>query len=115
MISHTIDKYWVQTSFLSRLPITNNRAVTAMALRWMLITILLQQPIKKENSVLHPVMMCLSGNDAVAPSGKDNRFDPLYGTPHKFRGSMDYFYAGTGSPLGGLNNAYVKFRYTQVC
>jgi hypothetical protein len=54
----------------------------------------------------------LSGNDAVALSGKDNRFDPLYGTPHKFRGSMDYFYAGTGSPQGGLNNAYVKFRYT---
>jgi hypothetical protein len=54
----------------------------------------------------------LSGNDALSPSGKDNRFDPLYGTPHKFRGSMDYFYAGTGSPQGGLNNAYIKFRYT---
>lgn len=54
----------------------------------------------------------LSGNDAVAPSGKDNRFDPLYGTPHKFWGYMDYFYAGTGSPTGGLNNAYFKIKYT---
>lgn len=54
----------------------------------------------------------LSGNDMVSPSGKDNRFDPLYGTPHKFRGYMDYFYAGTGSPTGGLNDSYAKFKYT---
>lgn len=53
----------------------------------------------------------LSGNDAVTPSGKNNRFDPLYGTPHKFWGYMDYFYAGTGSPAGGLNNAYFKIKY----
>ncbi|MEO6521524.1 MAG: alginate export family protein [Mucilaginibacter sp.] len=54
----------------------------------------------------------LSGNDAVSPSGKDNRFDPLYGTPHKFWGYMDYFYAGSGSPVGGLNNPYLKLKYT---
>ncbi|OIQ93644.1 hypothetical protein GALL_244030 [mine drainage metagenome] len=54
----------------------------------------------------------LSGNDAVNPSGKDNRFDPLYGTPHKFWGYMDYFYAGTSSPAGGLNNAYFKIKYS---
>ncbi len=54
----------------------------------------------------------LSGNDAVNPSGKDNRFDPLYGTPHKFWGYMDYFYAGSGSPAGGLNNPYFKIKYT---
>lgn len=53
----------------------------------------------------------LSGNDAVNPSGKNNRFDPLYGTPHKFWGYMDFFYAGTGSPAGGLNNAYFKLKY----
>lgn len=53
----------------------------------------------------------LSGNDAVNPSGKDNRFDPLYGTPHKFWGYMDYFYAGSGSPVGGLNNPYFKIKY----
>jgi hypothetical protein len=54
----------------------------------------------------------LSGNDAVSPSGKDNRFDPLYGTPHKFWGYMDYFYAGSGSPAGGLSNPYFKIKYT---
>jgi hypothetical protein len=44
--------------------------------------------------------------------GKNNSFDPLYGTPHKFWGFMDYFYAGSGSPKGGLNNLYVKLKYT---
>lgn len=35
-------------------------------------------------------------------------FDPLYGTPHKFWGMMDYFYAG--SPFGntGLIDYYLK-------
>jgi hypothetical protein len=53
----------------------------------------------------------VSGNDAVSPSGKNNRFDPLYGTPHKFWGTMDYFYVGTGSPLGGLSDPYLKIKY----
>ncbi len=54
----------------------------------------------------------LSGNDAVSPSGKDNRFDPLYGTPHRHWGYMDYFYVGTGSAAGGLKNPYFKVKYT---
>ena len=55
----------------------------------------------------------LSGNNATTiQAGETSRFDPLYGTPHKFRGSMDYFYAGTGSPAGGLQDAFLKFRYT---
>lgn len=41
----------------------------------------------------------------------NHRFDPLYGTPHKFWGYMDYFYAGTGSPTGGLNNPFLKWKY----
>ena len=66
---------------------------------------------QKENFSITPGYDVLSGNDAVNPSGKDNRFDPLYGTPHKFWGYMDYFYAGTGSPAGGLSNPYVKLKY----
>jgi hypothetical protein len=54
----------------------------------------------------------LSGNDAFASSSTSHRFDPLYGTPHKFWGYMDYFYAGTGSPSGGLSNPYFKAKYT---
>jgi Alginate export len=61
----------------------------------------------------------LSGNDGTsatnnykAPStAKNNRFDPLYGTPHRHWGYMDYFYVGTNSPAGGLNNAYFKAKY----
>lgn len=53
----------------------------------------------------------LSGNKAGTLT-IDEKFDPLYGTPHKHWGYMDYFYVGTGSPAGGLNNAYVKVKYT---
>lgn len=52
----------------------------------------------------------LSGNDAT--TSEDEKFDPLYGTPHRHWGFMDYFYAGTGSPAGGLKNGYVKLKYT---
>lgn len=51
----------------------------------------------------------LSGNDANSP--EDEKFDPLYGTPHKHWGYMDYFYVGTGSAAGGLNNPYLKLKY----
>jgi hypothetical protein len=54
----------------------------------------------------------LSGNDAFSTSPVNNRFDPLYGTPHKFWGFMDYFYAGTGAPSGGLSNPFLKTKYT---
>jgi hypothetical protein len=53
----------------------------------------------------------LSGNNAFSTSTTNHRFDPLYGTPHKFWGYMDYFYAGTGSPTGGLSNPYAKGKY----
>jgi len=40
-----------------------------------------------------------------------NAFDPLYGTPHKFAGLMDYYYAA--SPFGkkGLIDYYLKAKY----
>lgn len=52
----------------------------------------------------------LSGNNG--DTDEDERFDPLYGTPHRHWGYMDYFYVGTGSPGGGLRNAYLKFKYS---
>lgn len=61
----------------------------------------------------------LSGNDGSSATnnykvstGKNYRFDPLYGTPHRHWGYMDYFYVGTNSPAGGLNNGYLKLKYT---
>lgn len=53
----------------------------------------------------------LSGDDANTTT-KDEKFDPLYGTPHRHWGFMDYFYVGTGSPRGGLTNPYLKAKYT---
>jgi len=53
----------------------------------------------------------VSGNDALSPSSTNHRFDPLYGTPHKFWGYMDYFYVGTGAPSGGLSDPYLKVKY----
>jgi hypothetical protein len=53
----------------------------------------------------------LSGNKTGLAANQSRRFDPLYGTPHKFWGQMDFFYAGTGSPAAGLHNGYLKFLY----
>jgi hypothetical protein len=45
-------------------------------------------------------------------SGATNRaFDPLYGTPHKFWGYMDYFYVASGFGNKGLHDAYIKTKY----
>ena len=40
-----------------------------------------------------------------------NAFDPLYGTPHKFWGLMDYFYAASPFGKGGLTDYYLKGKY----
>jgi len=55
----------------------------------------------------------LAGNIALTAGWDYVRggFDPLYGTPHKFWGTMDYFYAASGSPAGGLNNPFLKIKY----
>lgn len=42
-----------------------------------------------------------------AKSTKNQTFDPLYGTPHKFWGQMDYFYVANGFGQGGLSDLYV--------
>ncbi|WP_158797841.1 alginate export family protein [Pedobacter sp. L105] len=56
----------------------------------------------------------LSGNNSFSTSTTSHRFDPLYGSPHRFWGTMDYFYATSGSPTGGLNNPYLKVKFTSV-
>ncbi|MBO9198806.1 MULTISPECIES: alginate export family protein [Niastella] len=53
----------------------------------------------------------LSGNNSTTTATETHRFDPLYGTPHKHWGYMDYYYVGTGSPVGGLQDAYFKIKY----
>jgi hypothetical protein len=53
----------------------------------------------------------LSGNDGTKASATDHRFDPLYGTPHKFWGYMDYFYVASSGGSQGLKDYYVKFKF----
>jgi hypothetical protein len=45
---------------------------------------------------------------SAAGSAKNHTFDPLYGTPHKFWGQMDYFYAANGFGRGGLADFYIN-------
>ena len=52
-----------------------------------------------------------SGNNGTDPTKKYQRFDPLYGTPHKFWGYMDYFYVGDGFGPSGLVNYYFKTKF----
>jgi hypothetical protein len=52
-----------------------------------------------------------SGNNGSDPSKRFQRFDPLYGTPHKFWGYMDYFYVADGFGSNGLADYYFKTRY----
>jgi hypothetical protein len=52
-----------------------------------------------------------SGNNGADPAKRYQRFDPLYGTPHKFWGYMDYFYVADGFGSNGLMNVYLKSKY----
>jgi hypothetical protein len=52
-----------------------------------------------------------SGNNGADASKKYKRFDPLYGTPHKFWGLMDYFYVADGFGPNGLVDYYLKTKY----
>lgn len=52
-----------------------------------------------------------SGNNGSDATKKYQRFDPLYGTPHKFWGYMDYFYVADGFGPSGLVDAYVKAKF----
>lgn len=52
-----------------------------------------------------------SGNNGANPANRHQRFDPLYGTPHKFWGYMDYFYVADGFGPSGLVNYYLKTKY----
>lgn len=52
-----------------------------------------------------------SGNNGNNPASKYKRFDPLYGTPHKFWGYMDYFYVADGFGANGLIDYYFKTKF----
>lgn len=50
----------------------------------------------------------LSGQDMNSSSGNISYFNPLYGTHHKFYGTMDYFYVSSGHHNVGLWDSYLN-------
>jgi hypothetical protein len=52
-----------------------------------------------------------TGNNGSDPTKRFKRFDPLYGTPHKFWGYMDYFYVADGFGSNGLVDVFFKTKY----
>jgi hypothetical protein len=65
---------------------------------------------KTGKSVLSIGADYLSGTDAN--SSKNNSFDPLFGTNHKFYGVMDYFYVGSSHKNVGLTDLYFRGVFT---
>lgn len=53
----------------------------------------------------------LSGTDFNESEYKS--FTPFYGTNHKFNGFMDYFYVVNHAGSVGLNDLYLKYKYTK--
>jgi hypothetical protein len=51
------------------------------------------------------------GDDVFNATSPTKRFDPLYGTPHKFWGYMDYFYVASPFGRNGLLNYFFKAKY----
>ena len=49
--------------------------------------------------------------DKSSSANKDEAFNPLYGTHHKFYGYMDYFYVGNPHQNKGLIDGFVKAKF----
>lgn len=49
--------------------------------------------------------------DKSSSAGKDEAFNPLYGTHHKFYGYMDYFYVGNAHKNKGLVDVFAKAKF----
>ncbi|MFN3406011.1 MAG: alginate export family protein [Cytophagaceae bacterium] len=55
-----------------------------------------------------PGVDIMSGNDGLKTENVNRAFDPLYGTPHKFWGLMDYFYVADPFGSAGLKDFYLR-------
>lgn len=75
-----------------------------------LISVSTQYAVGRKLSV-GPGVDITSGNNGSDPTKRFQRFDPLYGTPHKFWGYMDYFYVADGFGSNGLVDYYLKAKY----
>ncbi|MFV8270047.1 alginate export family protein [Flavobacterium sp. GT2N3] len=55
----------------------------------------------------------LSGKNQNDGSSTIKSFNPIFGTNHGFNGFMDYFYVGNHVNSVGLQDGYLKLKYTQ--
>ena len=53
-----------------------------------------------------------SGNDATENLNTDHAFNILYGSRHKFNGTMDYFSVPATTSRSGLVNPYLKLKFS---
>ena len=65
-----------------------------------------------ENFVVTGGAEFISGTSEVENGTRNRSFTPFYGTNHKFNGYMDYFFVGNHLRNVGLNNYYLKGKYS---
>lgn len=53
----------------------------------------------------------LSGNNIGNVQLKNNAFNPLFHTGHKFYGNMDYYFVGNGHKNAGISDSYFRLNY----
>jgi hypothetical protein len=68
-----------------------------------------------KNWEINPGVEHLSGTATkdISATKTNYSFTPLYGTAHKFNGSMDYFYSSNHLDNVGLNDYYVNLNYNK--
>ncbi len=71
-------------------------------------------PLDKQWDI-NPGMEHLSGTATkdISATKTNHSFTPLYGTAHKFNGSMDYFYSSNHLDNVGLNDFFVNLNYNK--
>lgn len=72
-----------------------------------LLSLQTQYNISKKIAIGSGIDYSTGGSNAT----KSSVFDPLYGTPHKFHGGMDYFYAANGFGGKGLQDYSLKSKW----
>ncbi len=72
---------------------------------------LLSGVVQQELTKTFSMALGLDYTSGSSTSATSHAFDPLYGTPHKFWGLMDYYYAANGFGRSGLVDAYVKIKF----
>ena len=83
------------------------KTATSQQLSAFLLSGVAQYTISKKLNVRAGIDYTSGGSKGTT----SNVFDPLYGTPHKFWGLMDYFYAASPFGKNGLADYYIKVKY----